>query len=52
MDGTLLAESSIIRVSLKPPRSGWVKQAAVWMYCCQRNYSGTDRLLQIELADI
>jgi hypothetical protein len=26
MDGTLRAESSIIRVSLKPPRSGWVKQ--------------------------
>ena len=35
-----------------PVRSGWVKNAEDWMYSNQRNYSGLESLIEIDVADI
>ena len=35
-----------------PVRSGWVEKAEDWMYNSQRNYSGLESLIEIDVADI
>lgn len=35
-----------------PVRSGWVLKAEDWMYSSQRNYSGLESLIDIDLMDV
>jgi hypothetical protein len=35
-----------------PLRSGLVEKADDWMYSSQRNYSGLESLIEIDIADI
>ena len=35
-----------------PVRSGWVEKVEDWMYSSQRNYSGLESLIEIDIADI
>ena len=39
-------------IHLNPVRSGWVEKAEDWMYSSQRNYSGLESLIDIDLMDI
>ena len=35
-----------------PVRNGWVEKAEDWMYSSQRNYSGLESLIEINIADM
>ena len=35
-----------------PVRSGWENKVEDWIYSSQRNYSGLENLLEIDIADI
>ncbi len=35
-----------------PVRRGWVEKVEDWMYSSQRNYSGLESLIEIDIADI
>ena len=35
-----------------PVRSGWVEKAEDWLDSSQRNYSGLESLIEIDIADI
>ncbi len=39
-------------IHLNPVRCGWVEKAEDWMYSSQRNYSGLESLIDIDLMDI
>jgi hypothetical protein len=39
-------------IHLNPARMGFVEKAEYWIYSSQRNYSGLERVLEIDIADV